>query len=140
VADYDGDGQSDIGIFRPSNGQWWISRSRHGLAATTFGAPGDVPVPGAYSGHGYANIAFWRPSTGEWFVMINPGLSDYYSFPFGVSTDIPAPGDFDGDGKFDAAVFRPSNATWYIGQSSSGTSIVQFGTAGDRPVPSSYIP
>ncbi|MBK8149479.1 MAG: hypothetical protein IPK58_15055 [Acidobacteria bacterium] len=60
--------------------------------------------------------------------------------PFGVSGDFPAPGDYDGDGKFDPAVFRSSNATWYLNQSQAGVSIQQFGSAGDFPTPSAYVP
>jgi hypothetical protein len=37
VADYDGDGKSDIAIYRPSVGEWWISRSTGGVNAFQFG-------------------------------------------------------------------------------------------------------
>ena len=31
--DYDGDNKTDIAIFRPSAGQWWINRSTAGVIA-----------------------------------------------------------------------------------------------------------
>jgi hypothetical protein len=39
-ADYDGDDDADVGIFRPSNGLWAFQ----GLPWTQFGINGDVPV------------------------------------------------------------------------------------------------
>jgi uncharacterized delta-60 repeat protein len=135
--DFDGDGKSDISVFRPSNGQWWLNRSSAGVAAVQFGSSSDKLTPGDFTGDGKTDIAFWRASTGEWFVLRSEDGS-FFSHPFGTSGDIPAPGDYDLDGKTDEAVFRPSTATWYILRSSGGTTIQQFGQSGDVPVVSDY--
>ena len=137
--DYDGDGRSDVAIYRPSNGQWWLNRSTAGVSAFTFGGAADKPVPGDFTGDNKADVAFWRPSTGEWYVIRSENLS-FFAFPFGSNGDIPAPGDYDGDGKFDATVFRPSNATWFSQRSNGGFVIQQFGSNGDRPIPSAFVP
>jgi hypothetical protein len=136
--DFDGDGKSDISIFRPSNGQWWYQQSfDNAVRALTFGNSTDKPAPADYDGDGKTDIAIYRPSTGEWFVLRSSNLS-FYSIPFGISTDKPAPADFDGDGFADIAVFRASEGTWYINKSSGGIQISQWGAAGDVPENADY--
>ena len=137
VFDFDGDGKTDISVFRPSNGQWWLNRSTAGVGVATFGVSTDVLVPADFSGDGKTDIAFFRPSTGEWFILRSENNS-FYSVPFGANGDIPAPGDFDGDNKADLAVFRPSTGTWYISRSSGGTTIQNFGVSTDKPVVADY--
>jgi len=135
--DFDGDGKTDISIFRPSVGEWWINKSGGGNYAAQFGTSTDKLVPEDFTGDGKTDIAVWRASTGEWLILRSEDGS-YYSFPFGTNGDIPAPADFDADGKADAAVFRPSNSTWYINRSSGGTIIQTFGQSGDVPVVADY--
>ncbi|MBA3354302.1 MAG: hypothetical protein H0U23_18070, partial [Blastocatellia bacterium] len=137
--DFDGDRKTDIGIFRPSVGEWWINRSSNAATfALQFGAATDLTVPADFTGDGKTDIAFWRPSTGDWFILRSEDFS-FFSFPFGTNGDIPAPADYDNDGKADPAVFRPSDGTWYIQRSSdNGTTIQQFGANGDVPVVGDY--
>jgi photosystem II stability/assembly factor-like uncharacterized protein len=136
--DFDGDGKTDISIFRPSVAEWYYLRSGNNVVnGAQFGGTNDKPVAADYTGDGKTDIAFFRPGTGEWFVIRSQD-SSYYAFPFGTAGDIPSPGDFDGDGKADVAVFRPSNGVWYINKSSGGVTITTFGTNGDRPVQADY--
>lgn len=137
--DFDGDGRTDISIFRPTGAEWWINRSSTGATfAAQFGSVGDVIAPGDYTGDGKADIAVWRPSTGDWFILRSED-SSYFSFPFGTNGDVIVPADYDGDGKTDATVFRPSLGAWFIRRSSDGGATIEtFGTSSDVPVAADY--
>jgi hypothetical protein len=137
--DFDGDGRTDVSVFRPAPGEWWINNSSSGSGfVAQFGASTDKIVPGDYTGDGKADVAVFRPGTGQWFILRSEDAS-FFAFPFGSNGDIPAPADYDGDGRADAAVFRPSTGTWYILNSGgAGTSIVQFGAGGDNPVAADF--
>ncbi|MBZ5511369.1 MAG: M36 family metallopeptidase [Acidobacteriia bacterium] len=80
-ADYNGDGRTEMAVFRPTTSQWFIN----GVGTFYFGAAGDIPVPGDYVGDGRARIAVYRVSggIGHWFIV------DVGNFYFGNSTDIP---------------------------------------------------
>jgi uncharacterized delta-60 repeat protein len=138
--DFNGDGGTDMSIYRPSNGQWWYLDSSNLFTQTVaaqFGLATDRPVPADFTGDGRTDVAVFRPSTGEWFVLRSEN-NTFYSFPFGTSGDIPIAADYDGDDLADVAVFRPSTNEWYIQKSTGGLVIATFGTAGDKPVPSDY--
>ena len=135
IADYDHDGKSDVAVHRPTLSEWWILKSSNQMVrAFQFGSPGDIPVPQDYSGDGSDDAALFRPTTGEWFVFTSESDS-FFGFPFGTAGDIPVAGDYDRDGVADAAVFRPGENTWYLRRSNDGFRAVQFGVAGDLPLP-----
>lgn len=137
-ADFDGDGKTDMSIFRPSDGNWWINRSTAGVTAVNFGQAGDIPTPGDFDGDGKADVALWRPSNGVWY-RINSSNLTVTALSFGVNGDIPQAGDFDGDLKDDISVFRPSTGTWWRQNSGNGQfSAIGFGVDGDRPVTGDY--
>ncbi|HEX8250306.1 MAG TPA: FG-GAP-like repeat-containing protein [Pyrinomonadaceae bacterium] len=138
--DYDGDGKSDLSVFRPLSGVWYIARPlgapSQSFDAVQFGANGDVIVPADYDGDGKTDVAVWRPSDGVWYVM--QSSAGFRAAQFGASGDIPVPGDFDGDGKANLAVFRPSTGSWYIaraiGVPTQNFDSVRFGANGDKPI------
>lgn len=137
-ADFDGDFKTDISVFRPSEGNWYLNRSTQGFTALNFGLSADIPTPGDFDGDGKADVAVWRPSDGNWY-RLNSSNGQFVVIHFGLNGDIPQSGDFDGDGRDDLAVFRPSTGVWYWLNSSNGQfGALQFGLNGDQPVAEDY--
>jgi subtilisin-like proprotein convertase family protein len=165
AGDFDGDGITDIAVFRPESdllpgaAEWFILPSASGQAfRVTFGGSGglDVPAVGDFDGDGRADIAVFRPSSdlvlgaSQWFILPSgPNDLSYsqklggYPVLFGeAGVDQPVPGDYDGDGRSDIATYRPSTSEWFFLRSSlpheqAGFSVT-FGTPGDIPAPADY--
>ncbi len=137
--DYNGDGVSEIAVFRSSEGAWYISQgSAQSFMRIEWGTSGDVPVPADYDGDGKTDIAVWRPASGTWYILKSSN-NGFHAEQFGLSGDKVVPGDYDGDGKTDLAVFRPSNNVWYALRSSNGSLLsVQWGLSGDKLVQGYY--
>ncbi|HEX8737972.1 MAG TPA: zinc-dependent metalloprotease family protein [Pyrinomonadaceae bacterium] len=136
--DFDGDGKTDLAVFRPSDTVWYLLRSQAGFTATQFGISTDKTVAADYDGDNKADIAVWRPATGTWY-RLNSSNGTFVGAQFGANGDIPQPADFDGDGKDDLAVWRPTDGAWYRINSGNGQFLAtQFGANGDRPVAADY--
>lgn len=136
--DFDNDRRSDLSVWRPSNGNWYINASTAGPTTVNWGSSGDKIVPGDYDGDRKTDVAVWRPSDQTWYIL-NSSNSTYTYAVYGSNGDIPAAADYDGDRITDTAVWRPGTGTWYINRSASGTQwVLAFGTSGDRPVVADY--
>ena len=83
-----GDGRAVIGVYRPSNGTWYIADTYSGASTrVVWGARDDVPVQAHYRGVTAPTVyATFRPSNGRWY-LYGGGSVDY-----GRTGDIPAPG------------------------------------------------
>jgi hypothetical protein len=142
--DFDRHGGTDLSIYRPGTGEWFVSKSSGGQWVATFGQPGDQPLFGDFDGDGQRDPAVYRPATGTWFWLqsaTNYTMYDYLGWGVEAEGDVAAPGDYDGDGKTDPTVFRPQYGTWFILLSSSNYTqywAFGWGETADQPVPGDY--
>jgi Divergent InlB B-repeat domain len=106
IGDWAGTGISNVGVFRPSTGEWLLDRNGNGRwdgcnldqCISGFGQQGDRPVAGDWNATGSSKIGVFRPHTGEWFLDINGNGHwdevnvDRYIVNFGQEGDLPVAG------------------------------------------------
>ncbi len=151
--DFDGDGKSDIAVWREqsdNNGIFYILNSNgFTLRQELFGKKNDDPtVVADYDGDGKTDIAVYRPGAtsadqSKWLYRTSQN-GPIISVVWGVGGDKPVPGDFNGDGKADFVVARAEsgqNRYWQLltsGLSYITDSTVVFGMTSDSQVPGDY--
>ena len=133
TADFDGDGRTDLSVFRPSEGIWYVlESSSNTFRAQQFGLNGDRVVPGDYDGDGRTDLAVFRPTDRNWYIRKSSDGA-FTTTNWGLASDRLVPGDYDGDGKTDIAVYR--SGVWYIIRSSDRMQSYQyFGLNSDIPI------
>ena len=132
--DFDGDGKTDVSVFRPSDGTWYALLSGSGaLFGRQFGASGDQPAPADFDADNKTDTAVFRPTDGYWYILRSFD-STFTATQFGANGDYAVPNDFDGDGRADVAVFRPADGGWYQLRSLGNQFFAQqFGNNQDKP-------
>jgi M6 family metalloprotease-like protein len=99
VADVDGDGVSDLAIWRPADGTfyWLTAISGYNYAsaqAKQWGsqAHGDIPMLGDIDGDSLADLVIWRANTGTWHWLTSSSGFSYAlqgAKQWGATGDIP---------------------------------------------------
>ena len=145
LADYDGDGKTDIAVMRRSPSvttqiYWYILNSATGtVSIVPWGrTPTDIQVPQDYDGYGKTDIAVRR---NDYWWILRSSDGGHYVEKFGDSLDEALQGgDYDGDGKDDLAVVRrfldrtggQSMTTLFVKY--SGTGQIRISNLGDARI------
>lgn len=114
-ADFDGDGRTDLSVFR--DGNWFVQRSTAGFVGVQWGSAGDIIVPEDYNNDGRTDFAIYRPTAATGvpdFYVLNSTTNTFIGVEWGAPGDVARPGDFTGDGRADFAVHRASTNTFYV--------------------------
>ncbi len=103
VGDWDGQGTTSVGVYRPGLSKFILKDSNAPLAPIThtivFGTLGDIPLSGDWTGSGFKSIGLYRPSQGVFYLKntLTGGFADE-SIVFGPPNAKPLVGDWNGDG------------------------------------------
>ena len=146
-ADVNGEGQTEITVFRPNEG---VSYAYCSMTNSTIRKQLDywnaqtdsTPFLADLDGDGIADWTFIRtdPTDGSMLILYKSSRSDQLmGFQFGNADngDLHVFADYNGDGKIGVVVFRPSTGNWYSteGAFSWGE---HWGQTGDTPCAGDY--
>ena len=143
VFDFDGDGKTDVSVFRPNddpnNPDFYVLNTGNNiLSGASWGSTGDKAVNADYDGDGKTDFSVFRPSSSILFILRS---SDFTIRTVGTANTNArlVPADYDGDGIADVATFNPAGGNWTILQSvNNQVRSQQFGIAEDLPTPADY--
>lgn len=141
--DYDGDGKSDNGVYRPTTGHSFQRRS----ASQSVYVPwvvGDQyhPLAGDFDGDGITDLGFVFEYAGwlGWYIFKSdtslPLSERLYFRVWGKPGDSIVVGDYLGADKEQIAVYRDGD--WYVLDENDGAYVFSWGVPGDVPVPGDF--
>lgn len=142
VADFDGDGVSDVGVYhrrfsKAAAARWRVRLSSTGaIVDTTALDVSGTPVPADYDGDGRAEIAVYNAGAWSWRNLFTGTTGGDL---WGVAGDVPVPARWNGNAPttlVDRAVWRPSTGEWFVKDARTGATRVasRWGGPGDVPV------
>lgn len=139
--DYDGDLKTDLAVFRPSSGNWFVQQTTKGFLTAPWGNSTDKLTPADYDGDGKTDIAIWRegpPFAAFWILQSSDATVRMVQFG-DTGDDWRVVGDWDGDGKADQAVYRGGNQSYFfirgsLNNPNGNITYLPWGTTGDAAV------
>jgi len=148
--DWNNDGARSWGVYRSTNGHFYLSNENFTGARTAVAFPygnggvpdegGDIPICGSWFG-GAATVGVYRPATATFYLRLNndPAREQTVAIPYGVVGDIPIVGHWSGSptGATTIGVFRRSSSTFFLRTSNTpgfADHVVVFGVDTDNPI------
>jgi hypothetical protein len=116
TGDWDGDGRTDIGIWRPAVSRFRLLQPDGTVRVVALGSRGSQPVTGDWDGDGVTDVGVFDSATATFTLRtVTPqGQVTLVSLPFGQPTDLPVTGDWNGDGITDVGTWAPDSATYTL--------------------------
>ncbi|QEU79655.1 C40 family peptidase [Streptomyces subrutilus] len=130
AGNWDGGPAANVGVFRPSTGQFHLRYDDGTLTTIDWGQTGDLPVSANWDGTGPDNLGVFRPSTGQFHLRNDNGTLTILDW--GQTGDLPVAANWDGGAASNIGIWR--NGTFHLRNDNGTLTTIDWGQTGDLPV------